>query len=95
VIVVEATTYSGFRKNLKAYLDQATLDFEPVTVTRKGAPNAVVISEEAYNNFMENQFLTTNPTNYKWILQGIQQIKDGKSSSHELINPKTGEKEDE
>lgn len=83
---MEATTYSGFRKNLKNYLDQATLDFEPVTITRKDAPNAVVISEEVYNNFMENQFLTSNPENYKWILQGIQQIKDGKASQHQLID---------
>lgn len=72
------TTYSEFRKNLKTYLDQATMDFEPVTITRKDAPNAVVISEEAYNNFMENQFLTENSQNYRWILEGIQQIKENK-----------------
>ncbi|WP_203639576.1 type II toxin-antitoxin system Phd/YefM family antitoxin [Levilactobacillus wangkuiensis] len=85
---MKATTYSGFRKNLKAYLDQATLDFEPVTVTRKNAPNAVVISEVTYNNLVENQFLTNDSTNYEWILQGIQQIKDGKLRSHDLAKPK-------
>ncbi|GEO69712.1 type II toxin-antitoxin system Phd/YefM family antitoxin [Levilactobacillus acidifarinae] len=90
---MEATTYSGFRKNLKSYLDQATLDFEPVTITRNGAPNAVVISEEAYNNLMENQFLTANPENYKWILQGIDQLKNGKAKQHELVDPDTGEAE--
>lgn len=84
---METTTYSEFRKNLRAYLDQATMAFEPVTITRKDAPNAVVISERVYNNFMENQFLTENPQNYRWILEGIQQIKAGKRSRHELIAP--------
>lgn len=92
---MEATTYSGFRKDLKKYLDQATYDYEPVTITRKNAPNAVVISADVYNNMMENQFLTTNSTNLKWILEGVQQIKAGEAKPHGLIDSDTAGQQDD
>lgn len=84
---MEATTYSRFRKDLKKYLDQATYDYEPVTITRKDAPNAVVISADVYANLLENQFIRSNETNLKWILTGVQQIKKGQTHPHELIDP--------
>jgi len=83
---MEATTYSRFRKDLKKYLDQATYDYEPVTITRKDAPNAVVISADVYANLLENQFVRSNETNLKWILDGVDQIEKGQTHAHELID---------
>ncbi|PTM23696.1 prevent-host-death protein [Lactobacillus sp. PFC-70] len=74
---MEVTTYSRFRKNPKRYLDQATYNYEPVTITRKNAPNAVVLSADVYTNLLENQFIQSNETNLKWILAGVQQIEKG------------------
>ncbi|WP_390892237.1 type II toxin-antitoxin system Phd/YefM family antitoxin [Levilactobacillus namurensis] len=54
---IEVTTYSRFRKNPKRYLDQATYDHEPVTITRKNSPNAVVLLTDVYANLLENQFI--------------------------------------
>lgn len=58
-------TYLDFRKNLKKYLNDVADNFEPVTITRKGKSNAVLISADIYTNMIENQFVLGNPTNLK------------------------------
>jgi len=91
---MEATTYSDFRKGLKKYLDKATDDFEPVTITRKGNHNAVLISADVYNNMVENQFVLGNPTNLKRLEESKRQAELGKITQHDLINPE-GEPDNE
>ena len=49
-----ATNYSNVRNNLKKYCDKATDDYETVIITRKNDKNVVLMSEEEYNNLMEN-----------------------------------------
>lgn len=84
---MEATSYSDFRKKMRFYLDQATEDFEPVIITRKNNRNAVVISEEEYNNMLENKFVLDNPANLAWINESMKQFQDGEAHSHDLIEP--------
>lgn len=86
---MEATTYSDFRKELKKYLDKATDDFEPITITRKGNHNAVLISADTYNNMIENQFILGNPTNLKWLEESKAQAQKGLLTDHNLIDPES------
>ncbi|KRL45861.1 hypothetical protein FD29_GL001862 [Companilactobacillus mindensis DSM 14500] len=88
---MEATTYSDFRKELKKYLDKATDDFEPITITRKGNHNAVLISADTYNNMIENQFVLGNPTNLKWLEESKDQAQKGLLTSHDLIDPENSD----
>lgn len=83
----KTTTYSDFRNNLKAYLDLATEDNEPVIITRKRKQSAVLISEATYNNLIENQFVLGNPTNLRWLTESANELKTGKVRAHELVNP--------
>ncbi|MFC6260516.1 type II toxin-antitoxin system Phd/YefM family antitoxin [Levilactobacillus fujinensis] len=85
---MEATTYSDFRKKLRFYLDRATDDFEPITVTRKNNRNAIVISEEEYNNMLENQFVLGNPANLAWLDKSKKQFETGHTECHTLIEPR-------
>ena len=41
-------------KHMKMYMDKVTDDYETVIVTRKDNKNVVMLSEESYNNLMEN-----------------------------------------
>ncbi|MFC6274812.1 type II toxin-antitoxin system Phd/YefM family antitoxin [Levilactobacillus tangyuanensis] len=83
---MEATTYSDFRKDLKSYMDKATGDFEPITITRKNRKNAVLISEEEYNNMLENRYVLENPTNREWLRQSLSQVNQNKTAQHKLID---------
>ncbi len=84
---MEATTFSDFRKELKNYMDKATDDLEPVTITRKNHQNAILISEAKYNNLVENQYILSNPSNLAWLQQSLDQAKHGKVEQHELADP--------
>ena len=49
-----AVNYTNLRDNMKMYLDKVTNDYETMIVTRKDNKNVVMLSEESYNNLMEN-----------------------------------------
>ncbi len=80
-----ATNYTNARQNFKEYCDIANNDFETIIVTRKSGGNVVIISEEEYNNIMENIFVRKNIDSYNELLESIEQIKEGKIVMKELI----------
>ena len=80
-----AVNYTQARKNMKAYLDKATDDFEVVIVTRKDEKNVVMLSEEVYNNLLENAYLTSTKPNYDWLMESKKQFDQSKSTVKKLI----------
>lgn len=79
-----ATNYSQVRDNLKCYMDKVTEDYEPVIITRKNDKNVVMISEEAYNNMLENMHLMGNKANYDWLIESKRQFENGNVKIHEI-----------
>lgn len=75
-----AVNYTNLRDNMKAYMDRVTDDYETMIVTRKNNKNIVMLSEEAYNNLMENVYLMGNKTNYDWLMESKAQLEGGKVS---------------
>lgn len=80
-----AVNYSNLRNNMKSYMDKVTDDYETIIVTRKNAKNIVMISEETYNNMLENMHLLGNQANYNWLMESKRQLEEGNVSTHELI----------
>ena len=80
-----AVNYSQVRENMKTYMDKATNDFETIIVTRKDK-NVVIISEEAYNNLLENAYLLKDKANYDWLMESKKQVESGKATVHQLID---------
>ena len=80
-----AVNYTTLRDNMKSYMDQVTDDYETMIVTRKNNKNVVMMSEEAYNNLMENIHVMGNKTNYVWLMESKEQLENGNFSSHTLI----------
>ena len=80
-----AVNYTNFRENLKDYMDKATDDYETMIVTRKYNKNVVMISEESYNNLMENVYVMGNKSNYDWLMESKEQLESGKYTKHDLI----------
>ena len=83
-----ATNYSQVRDNLKCYMDKVTEDYEPVIITRKNNKNVVMISEEAYNNMLENMHLMGNKANYDWLMESKRQLENGNVKIHEILETK-------
>ena len=75
-----AVNYTNLRENMKNYMDKVTDDYETMIVTRKNNRNVVMMSEESYNNLMENLYLA----NYDWIMESKKQLQAGKAGIHKL-----------
>lgn len=79
-----AVNYTTLRDNMKTCMDKVTDDYETMIVTRKNNRNVVLLSEETYNNLMENLYLVGNKANYDWLMESKAQLENGLFSVHEL-----------
>lgn len=80
-----ALNYSQFRENMKSHLDMVTDNYESLVITRKENKNVVIMSEEAYNNLIENIYVMGNKSNYDWLMESKAQLEKGKVAMHSLI----------
>ena len=72
------TNITNFRKNIYEMLDTAIEFNEPITISTKNG-NAIVLSEEDYNNLIETLYITSVPKLKKEI------IKRGNSSDDDFV----------
>ncbi len=80
-----AVNYTTLRDNMKTYMDKVTDDYETMIVTIKDNRNIVMISEESYNNLMENIYVMGNKANYDWLMESKAQLERGNMSAHTLV----------
>lgn len=80
-----AVNYTTLRDNMKTYMDRVTDGYETMIVTRKNNKNVVMISEEVYNNLLENAYIMGNRTNYEWLMESKAQLENGNVSVKNLI----------
>jgi len=70
-----AVNYTTLRDNMKTYMDKITDDYDK---------NVVMLSEESYNNMMENIYVMGNKSNYDWLMESKAQLENGMVSTHDL-----------
>ena len=80
-----AVNYTQFRNEMKSHMDLVTDGYEAMVVTRKENKNVVIISEETYNNLMENIHVMGNKSNYDWLMESKKQLESGRAKKRELI----------
>ena len=80
-----AVNYTNLRDNMKTYMYKVTDDYETMIVTRKDNKNVVMLSEESYNNLIENAYIMGNKANYDWLMESKAQLKKGNFSVQNLI----------
>lgn len=73
-----AVNYSNVRANLKTYMDKTRDDYETIIITSKNG-NVVMISEEEYNNLIENLFIMNNPAMRAHLDKSIAQLISGET----------------
>lgn len=79
-----AINYSTLRNSMKKYFDIITDSIETIVVTRKSGNNIVMMSEETYNNLIENSYLIQNKRNYDWLMESKSQLESGKTISKDI-----------
>jgi antitoxin YefM len=76
--------FTDARSNLKTIIDQVVDDADVTLITRRDAPNAVVMSQEYYDSLMETVYLLKSPANVVHLERSIAQLRKGKVSERTL-----------
>ena len=79
-----AVNYTTLRENMKTYMDTIADDYETMIVTRKNNKNIVMLSEETYNNMMENIYVIGDKNNYNWLMESKEQLEMAKAELQKL-----------
>jgi antitoxin YefM len=80
-----AANYTEFRTSLKKFLDNVEENNETLIIKRGIGKGTVMISLDEYNSIMETVHLLSSKANADRLYESIQQMREGKIVSNELI----------
>lgn len=70
--------FTDARSNLKTVIDRVVEDADVTLITRRDAPNAVVMSQDYFDSLMETVHLLRSPANVAHLERSIAQLRKGK-----------------
>ena len=73
------TTLSDFRRNIKKYLDNVTINFETLIINRGKGTGVVIMSLEEYNSLTATQHELSSKVNAQRMDSAISKFKTGNS----------------
>ena len=74
------------RNSLKYVIDQVIDDADYTVITRRDAPDAVVMSLETFNSLMETVHLLKSPANAAHLARSIGQYRQGQVKQQDLVD---------
>lgn len=78
--------FSDARSSLRAVIDQVVEDADVTVISRRDAPDAVLMSFDHYSSLMETVHLLSSPANAAHLAKSIAQARAGRAHLQELIN---------
>ena len=79
-------SFSDARNSLKKVIDQVVDDADVAVISRRDAPDAVLMSLDTFNSWMETVHLLKNPANAAHLEKSIQQLRKGKTKQRALVD---------
>ena len=70
-------SYTELRRQLKRTLDEIADTREPVRITRRNGPSAILIDEEEYSALLETAYLLRSPANAARLVEALDQSRRG------------------
>ncbi|MFN5608918.1 MAG: type II toxin-antitoxin system Phd/YefM family antitoxin [Holosporales bacterium] len=84
---MNTVTYTAFRQNLATLMNKVSDDHMPLLITRQNAAPAVLLSLEDFKAFGETAYLMASPRNAQSLDAAINELRQGKGTVHEIIEP--------
>ncbi len=81
---MRVVNFSEARNSLKAVIDQVVEDADYAVISRRDAPDAVVMSLSTFNSLMETVHLLKSPANAAHLARSIRQFHAGELVEGEL-----------
>jgi antitoxin YefM len=79
-------SFTKARNNLKHLIDKVVEDADYAVITRRDAPDAVMMSLDTYNSMVETVHLLKTPANAEHLAQSIKQFREGKTKARKLTD---------
>ncbi len=77
--------FSDARNSLRSVIDQVVEDADVTIISRRDAPDAVVMSLDHYNGLMETVHLMSSPANAAHLSRSIAQLRAGQAKHRALV----------
>jgi antitoxin YefM len=77
--------FSDARNSLKDVIDQVVEDADVTVISRRDAPDAVVMSFDHYSSLIETVHLLSSPANAAHLARSISQLRSGQAAHRDLI----------
>lgn len=78
--------FSDARNSLRTVIDQVVADADVTVISRRDAPDAVVMSFEHYSSLMETVHLLSSPANVAHLAKSLAQAHAGQTQARELVD---------
>ena len=82
---MRTVNFSEARNSLKTLVDRVVEDADYTVITRRDAPDAVVMSLDTFNSLMETVHLLKSPANAAHLLKSIDQYHQKNTIQSDLI----------
>jgi antitoxin YefM len=87
--------FSDARNSLRTVIDQVVEDADVTVISRRDAPDAVVMSFDYYSSLMETVHLLSSPANAAHLAKSIAQARSVQAQVRGIIEiPEAGESKD-
>lgn len=83
---MRVVNFSEARNNLKTVLNKVVEDADYTIITRRNSEDAVIMSLDTFNSYMETFHLLKSPANADHLIRSIGQYKSGKTEVRDLLD---------
>ncbi|MCY1219331.1 Antitoxin type II toxin-antitoxin system, type II toxin-antitoxin system [compost metagenome] len=82
---MRVVNFSDARNNLKKVIDDVVDDADFTVISRRDAPDAVLLSLDSFNSLMETVHLLKSPANAAHLARSLAQMESGKTVVRGLV----------
>ena len=83
---MRVVNFSEARSGLKGVIDQVIADADYTVITRRDAPDAVLMSLDTFNSLLETVHLLKSPANAAHLVRSIEQFRKGQVQQQDLVD---------
>lgn len=83
---MRVVNFSEARNSLKNIIDQVVDDADYTVISRRDAPDAVLMSLDTFNSLLETVHLLKSPANAAHLARSIEQYRQGNVKPNDLID---------